>query len=48
MDNNDYVSHSHDETIPVKNILEPNNTIGAHIMEGSEDPFYDWIDTYDE
>ena len=28
MDDNDYVSH--DETIPVKNLLETNNTIGAH------------------
>ena len=46
MDDNDYVSH--DETIPVKNVLEPNNTIGAHIVEGNEDSFYDWVDTYDE
>ena len=46
MNNNDYVSH--DETIPVNNALEPNNTIGAHIVEGNEDSFYDWVDTYDE
>ena len=32
MDNDDYVSH--DETIPVKNKLKPNNTIGACIVEG--------------
>ena len=35
MDNNDYVSH--DETIPVKNVSKPNNTIGAHIVEGKEE-----------
>ena len=32
MDNDDYVSH--DETIPVKNVLKPNIIIGAHIVEG--------------
>ena len=46
MDDDEYVSH--DETIPIKNLLEPNNTIGAHIVEGNEDSFNDWIDTYDE
>ena len=45
MDNNDI---NHDETIPVNNALEPNNTIGAHIVEGNEYLFYDWVDTYDE
>ena len=45
MDNNDI---NHDEIIPVNNALEPNNTIGAHIVEEKEDSFYDWVDTYDE
>ena len=45
MDNDDV---SHDETIPVNNALEPNNTIGAYIVEENEDSFYDWVDTYDE
>ena len=45
MANNDV---SHDDTVPVKIALELNNTIGAHIMEGNEDSFYDWVDTYDE
>ena len=39
---------SHDETIPVNNALQPNNTIDAHIVKGNEDSFYDWIDTYDK
>ena len=43
MNDDDYVSH--DKTIPVNNALEPNNTIGAHILEGNEDSFYDWVDT---
>ena len=46
MNNDDYVSH--DETIPVNNVLEPNNTIDAHIVERKKDSFYDWVDTYDE
>ena len=46
MDDDDYVSH--DETIPVKNVLKSNNTIGAHIVEEKEESFYDWVDTYDE
>ena len=46
MDNDDYVSH--DETIPANNVLKSNNTIGAHIVVGKEDSFYDWVDTYDE
>ena len=46
MDDNDYVSHA--EIIPVKNVLEPNNTIGAHIVEGNQDSFYDRVDMYDE
>ena len=46
MNNNDYVNH--DETMPVNNVLEPNNTIGTHIVEGNKDSFYDWVDTYNE
>ena len=46
MDNNDYVSH--DETIPVKNVSKPNNTISAHIVEGRKESLYDWVDTYDK
>ena len=46
MDDNYYVSH--DETIPVNNVLEPNSTIGAHIVEGNENSCYNWVDTYDE
>ena len=45
MDNDDV---NHDETVPAKNILEPNNTISTHVVEGNKDLFYDWIDTYDE
>ena len=46
IEDDDYVSH--DETIPVKNVLKPDNTIGAHIVEGNEELFYDWVDKYDE
>ena len=46
MKDDDYISH--DETIPVKNVLKSNNTIGAHIVEEKEGLFYDWVDTYDE
>ena len=46
MDDDDYISH--DETIPVKNVLKPNNSIDAHIGEGKEESFYDWVITYDE
>ena len=45
MDNNDCVSH--DETIPVKIVLKPNNTIDAYIVEGKEELLYDWVGTYD-
>ena len=45
MDNDDV---NHDETVPAKNVLEPNNTIGAQIVEGNKGSFYDWVDTYDE
>ena len=46
MDNDDYVSH--DETITVNNVSKPNNTIGTHIVEGKEESFCDWVNTYDE
>ena len=46
MDNDDNVSHF--QTISIKNVLKPNNTIGTHIVEREEELFYDWIDTYDE
>ena len=46
MNDNDYVIH--DETIPVKNVSKPNNIIGAHIVEGKGESFYDWVDTYNE
>ena len=28
--------------------MDENNTIGSHIVEGNEDSFYEWMDTYDE
>ena len=34
--------------VPTKNVMEPYNTIGAYIVEGNKDSFYDWIDTYDK
>ena len=34
MDDDDDVSHV--GIIPVKNLLKPNNTIGAHIVEGEK------------
>ena len=46
MDNADYVNHG--ETVPTNNVLEQNNTIGAHIVEGNKNSFYEWMDTYDE
>ena len=46
VDNNGYVNHG--ETVPTNNVLEQNNTIGAHIVEGNKDSFYEWMDTYDE
>ena len=45
MDNNDV---SHDETIPVNDTLEPNNTIDTHIVEGKEESFYYLVDMYGE
>ena len=46
VDNDDHVNHG--ETVPTNDVLEENNTIGAHIVEGNEDSFYEWMDTYDE
>ena len=46
MDNDDYVNH--DETVPTNDVLEQNNTIGAHIVEENDNSFYEWMDTYDE
>ena len=36
--NNEYVNHG--ETVPTTDVLEQNNTICAHIVEGNEDSFH--------
>ena len=47
INNDDHTNH-HDNSNLANNGLNSNNTIGAHIVEETEEWFCEWADTYDQ